>query len=162
MSKINLSVLFKKMQKDDKKEILEFHVQGDELQHSDELVQLAGNIALLEVKNSEVDRITAEFKTLQRDSKKTVLKFNVKGDSEIIKLYTLAGSHVDLLLEPSQMSIEEFEDMDPHEGIDYSVNNDGTVEVVEGQVSIDDLPTGEPDEVTFDDPDLSDPDLLLD
>lgn len=157
MSKIELSVLFKKVQKDDKKEVLEFHVQGDELEHSDELVQLAGNIAVLEVKNSETDPLTAEFKSIQRDSKKTALKFNVRGDSEdrVIKLYSLAGSNVTLFLEPSQMSIEEFQDAaEAHEGIDYSVDKGGTVEVVDGQLSLDDIPSGEPDDVNFDDDDL--------
>ncbi|APC48971.1 hypothetical protein BME96_12555 [Virgibacillus halodenitrificans] len=152
---MKLNVLFKKIQKDDKKEVLEFHVQGDELEHSDELVQLAGNIAVLEVENSEAGQLTAEFKSIQRDSKKTVLKFNVKGDSEdkVLKLYTFAGRSVVLFLEPSQMSIEEFEEATDHEGISYEVNKDGTVEV-EGQLSADDLPTGEPDDVNFDDPDI--------
>lgn len=154
MSQIKLNVLFKKIQKDDKKEVLEFHVQGDELEHSDELVQLAGNIAVLEIEHSEAGQISAEFKSIQRDSKKTTLKFNVKGDSEnIIKLYTFAGSNVSLFLKPSQMSIEEFNEADDHEGIEYGVNQDGTVEI-EGQVNMDDIPQGEDDNVNFDDDDI--------
>ncbi|EQB35031.1 hypothetical protein M948_18170 [Virgibacillus sp. CM-4] len=159
MSKIDLNVLFKKIQKDDKKEVLEFHVQGDELQHSDELVLLAGNIAILEVGGSEAGQLTAEFKSIQRDSKKTVLKFNVKGDSEdkVLQLYAFAGRSVVLYLEPSQMTIEEFEEAaEEHEGIDYSVQKDGTVEVAEGQMSVEDIPAGEPDNVNFDDDDLLD------
>lgn len=82
MSKIELSVLFKKMQKDDKKEVLEFHVQSDELPNANELVTMAGNMATVEIHGSDVGKITAEFKSIQRDSKKTALKFEVKGDSE--------------------------------------------------------------------------------
>ena len=139
MSRIELTVLFKKIQKDDKKEVLEFHVQGDELNHSDELVQLAGNIAILEVKNSEAGKLPTEFTSIQRDSKKTVLKFNVRGDSDkqVIKLYPFAGRNVTLLMEASQMSIEEFEEQ--HEGVGYSVNVDGTVNVPNGQMNMDEL-----------------------
>lgn len=155
MSKIELNVLFKKIQKDDKKEVLEFHIQGDELDHSDELVNMAGNIAVIGVGNSDVDDLPAEFKSIQRDSKKTVLKFNVKGDSDgkVLKLYEFAGRSVTLLVEPSQMSIEEFEEGEPHEGLEYSVDQDGTA-VVDGQLSTDDIPTGEPDNVNFDDDEL--------
>lgn len=157
MSKIELHVLFKKIQKDDKKEVLEFHVQGDELNHSDELVNMAGNIAVIGIENSEVNDLSAEFKSIQRDSKKTVLKFNIKGDSEgkVLKLYECAGRSVVLSLEPSQMSIEEFEDGELREGISYSVNPDGTT-VLEGQMSAEDIPTGESYEVNFDDDDLLD------
>lgn len=153
MSQIQLNVLFKKIQKDDKKEILEFHVQGDELEHSNELVHLAGNMVLVEVEHSEADQLPCEFKSIQRDSKKTTLKFDVKGDSEdqVIKLYAFAGNNVSLLLEPSQMTIEEFEEQ--HEGMEYNVNGDGTVEV-DGQVNMDDIPFGETEEVNFDDDDI--------
>lgn len=139
MSKIELSVLFKKIQKDDKKEVLEFHVQGDELNYSDELVQLAGNIAILEVKNSEAGKLPTEFTSIQRDSKKTVLKFNVRGDSDkqVIKLYPFAGRNVTLFLEASQMTIEEFEEQ--QEGVEYKVNTDGTVELPDGQMNMDEL-----------------------
>lgn len=155
MSKVELNVLFKKIQKDDKKEVLEFHVQGDELPNSQELVNMAGGIAVLDVHGSEAGEFPAEFKSIQRDSKKTTLKFNIKGDSEekIIKLYPYAGRSVTLYLEPSQMSIEEFEEREPHEGIPYSVDQDGTA-TVDGQLSTEDIPTGEPDDVNFDDPDI--------
>lgn len=135
MSKVELNVLFKKLQRDDKKEVLEFHNQSDELPNSETLVMMAGNMANLVIRGSEAEAIPAEFKSIQRDSKKTVLKFEVKGDSQdkIIKLYPYAGRNVDLEIEPSQMSIEEFEE--PREGIEYSVNKDGTVEA-EGQLRI--------------------------
>lgn len=154
MSKVELSVLFKKIQKDDKKEVLEFHVQGDELPSSQELVQLAGSIAFIEVEGSEAGGINAEFKSIQRDSKKTSLKFNVSGGSEdkVIKLYPLAGRSVKLFIEPSQMSIEDFQDAEEeHAGVGYTVENDGTASVPEGQLSLDDIPTGEAGDVAHDD-----------
>lgn len=138
---IELNVLFKKIQKDDKKEVLEFHVQGDELPYSQELVKMAGNIVCIEVLDSESGKFGAEFKSIQRDSKKTALKFNVKGDSDeqMIKLYPFAGFNAKITLEPSQMSIDEFYGEEKHEGIGYNVNQDGTVEVSEGQISFDDV-----------------------
>ncbi len=153
MSKVELKVLFKKLQRDDKKEVLEFHVMGEKLAHSDALVMMAGEMSNLIVGDSEAGVIPAEFKSIQRDSKKTVLKFEAKGDSQekIIKLYPYAGHNVTLTIEESQMSIEEIEEQ--HEGIGYDVKQDGTVEI-EGQVSMDDIPKGEPDEVSFDDDDL--------
>lgn len=164
MSKAELSVLFKKIQKDDKKEVLEFHVQGDELQHSDELVQMAGSIVVLNVTNSPAGEINVEFKSIQRDSKKTALKFNVKGDSDdqMNQLYPFAGRIVTLTLVPSQMSIEEFND---HEGVQYTVEKDGTAAVVPDQITMDEVanesdPFEEkqenPDEDIFDDDDLLD------
>lgn len=44
MTSVNLNVLFKKMQKDDKKEVLMFHVLRDELPHADELLKMPGTI----------------------------------------------------------------------------------------------------------------------
>ncbi len=135
MPKIKLNVLFKKIQKDDKKEVLEFHVLGDQIPYKTELISMAGELAVLEIMEIE---IPANFKSIQRDSKKVVLQFEVKGDSveKIIKLYPKAGSNVDLYLEPSQMSFEDLE-TNNHEGIQYGVNGDGTVEVPENQMSMD-------------------------
>lgn len=132
MSMVSLSVLFKKLQRDDKKEIMEFHVKGEELPNSETLVMMAGNMAHLTISNSEAGSIPAEFKSIQRDSKKTVLKFEVKGDSQdkIIKLYPYAGHNVTINIEPSQMSIEEIEEQ---------VNEEDAVKI-EGQINIDDIP----------------------
>lgn len=156
MTKIELDVLFKKMQKDDKKEVLEFHIIDDEIPHSNELIQMAGGMTVLTI--GEHESLTAEFKKIQRDSKKTVLQFETKGDNEekLIKLYKLAGSYVKLNLEPSQMTIDEFYEGDKDPGIEYNVDEGGTVEVVKGQMSLGDIPAGEPDEVAADDDDLLD------
>jgi len=134
---IKLNVLFKKMQKDDKKEVLMFHVLSDELPHADELLKMPGSIALLNVEESEAGEVGAEFVSIQRDNKKTVLKFNIKRDAEgkVNKLYPHAGSNVSLGLQPSQMTIDEFYE-DDHEGIEYNVESDGSVSVPEGQLSI--------------------------
>ena len=143
MTKIKLNVLFKKMQKDDKKEVLMFHVVSDELPHADELLKLPGTITLITVEESETDPIGAEFASIQRDDKKTVLKFNVKRDTDgkLPKLYPFAGGNVTLSLEPSQMTIDEF--YEDHEGVGYSVDQNGSVSVPEGQISIDDSPEEE-------------------
>ncbi|MBF7147073.1 hypothetical protein [Bacillus toyonensis] len=137
MTKIQLNVLFKKMQKDDKKEVLMFHVLSDELPHADELLKMPGTIVHLTVEKSDVEAIGAEFVSIQRDSKKTVLKFNVKGDTKdkINKLYPFAGENVSITLEPSQMSIDEFYE-EQHEGMEYNVKQDGTTEVAPGQLKI--------------------------
>ncbi|MGZ0131871.1 hypothetical protein ACXKZH_07105 [Priestia megaterium] len=135
---IKLNVLFKKMQKDDKKEVLMFHVLSDELPHADELLKMPGSIALLNVEESDAGEVGAEFVSIQRDNKKTVLKFNIKRDVEgkVSKLYGFAGSNVSLALQPSQMTIDEFYE-DDHESIEYNVDSDGSVSVPEGQLSID-------------------------
>lgn len=136
---IQLNVLFKKMQKDDKKEILVFQVQGDELPQAQNLVEMAGGIVVLSVQAAsfKTGEIQAEFATLQRDSKKTALKFNIKGDNDkaSAELYRLAGMNVELSLQSSQMTIDEFYD-DDHEGVQYTVNPDGTVEVDQGQMTL--------------------------
>ncbi|MED2035560.1 hypothetical protein P4V74_30840 [Bacillus thuringiensis] len=137
MTKVKLNVLFKKMQKDDKKEVLMFHVLSDELPHADELLKMPGTIVYLTVEKSNVEPIGAEFASIQRDSKKTALKFNVKGDTKdkINKLYPFAGENVSITLEPSQMSIDEFYE-EPHKGVEYNVKQDGTTEVAPGQLTI--------------------------
>ncbi|PHG57595.1 hypothetical protein [Bacillus toyonensis] len=103
MTKVKLNVLFKKMQKDDKKEVLMFHVLSDELPHADELLKMPGTIVHLTVEKSDVEAIGAEF--------------------------------VSIILEPSQMSIDEFYE-ELHEGVEYNVNSDGTTDVAPGQLKI--------------------------
>jgi hypothetical protein len=150
MSQAKLHVLFKKIQKDDKKEVLEFHVQGDELPHSDELVQMAGSIVVLNVTNSEAGELNVEFKSIQRDSKKTTLKFNIIGDSKVIQLYPHDGRTVEITMAPSQMSVDDFYDGEEHEGIEYQVNHDGTAAVVPNQMSLEDINHDEEDEGDLD------------
>lgn len=148
MTKTTLNVLFKKMQKDDKKEVLEFHVQGNELPNTQELVGLAGSIVILNVEESNAGTFNAEFVSVQKDSKKTTLKFNIKGDSDdkVIKLYPHAGRSVTLFMEPSQMSVDDFYEEDEHEGIEYKIDKDGTAKVSPNQMTLDDMEQGEENE----------------
>lgn len=139
---INMNVLFKKMQKDDKKEVLVYEVKGDELSEAQSLVEMAGTIVILQASagSNETSEIQAEFASLQRDSKKTSLKFNIKGDNEKAssEYYKLAGMNVNLTMQSSQMSIDEFYD-DDHEGVQYKINQDGTVDVDPNQMTMDEV-----------------------
>lgn len=136
-----LNVFFKLMQKDDKKEVLKFEIPGnDNEQAGRELFDMSGGIVIFSIDGCEAGEVTAEFKNIQRDDKKTVMKFFIKGDSEekAQQLYRHAGRNVKLSVAPSQMSIDEFYGDDEHEGINYSVNGDGTINVDENQLTIDD------------------------
>ncbi|MFP3512969.1 hypothetical protein SB775_25855 [Peribacillus sp. SIMBA_075] len=138
MTKAKLNVLFKKIQKDDKKEVLMFHVQGDELPHPSELLKMPGSITMLNMEESEAGEIGAEFISIQRDNKKTVLKFHIKRDvdGKVNKLYPHAGANVSITLQPSQMSIEEFYE-EPHDGVEYTIDKDGSASVSPNQMKMD-------------------------
>ena len=138
MTETKLNVLFKKIQKDDKKEVLMFHVQGDELPHANELLKMPGSITMLNVEESEAGEIGAEFISIQRDSKKTVLKFHIKRDvdGKVNKLYPHAGANVSITLQPSQMSIEEFY-REQHDGVEYTIDKDGSASVSPDQMKMD-------------------------
>lgn len=127
---IQINVLFKKMQKDDKKEILMFHILTDESKHAAALLRLTGKMTILTVTadKNEYEPIQAEFVNLQRDNKKTVLKFNVATEDEdrVNALYPAAGTNINLLIQPQQLTIDDVEN---HEGIEYEVDHDGTVNV---------------------------------
>ena len=136
MADVKLNVLFKKMQKDDKKEVLLYHVQDSTLPFLDEILKMVGGIAIITVEESEAGEVGAEFVNVSCDDKKTVLKFHIKGGkgSKVDMLYPFAGSHVSLIIKPSQMTIDEF-----YEGTEYTVGQDGTVEVIPGQMEIADV-----------------------
>lgn len=129
-SDIQINVLFKKMQKDDKKEILMFHILSDETKYAADLLRLTGKMTILTVTadNTEYEPIQAEFVNLQRDNKKTVLKFNVATEDEdrVNALYPAAGTNIDLLIQPQQMTID---DVPVDDGLQYEVDTDGTVNV---------------------------------
>jgi len=142
--KTTMNVLFKSMQKDDKKEMLKFEIKGTEDAGEEmELFELSGSIVVLSLKVGGDDvcgDVSAEFISMQRDSKKTVMKFGIKGDREgkAQKLYEFAGRNVELGVAPSQMSIEEFNE--PREGVRGKINPDGTVDVEDkNQVTIDEV-----------------------
>jgi len=132
---IQINVLFKKMQKDDKKEVLMFHILTDETKHAADLLKLTGKMTILTISDDEgpYEPIQAEFVNLQRDNKKTVLKFNVATEDvdRVNAIYPAAGTNISLLIQPQQMSMEDIEA--EHEGIPYEINPDGTVEVNSNQ-----------------------------
>lgn len=132
---IQISVLFKKMQKDDKKEVLMFHILTDETKHAADLLRLTGKMTILTISDDEgpYEPIQAEFVNLQRDNKKTVLKFNVATEDvdRVNAIYPAAGTNISLLIQPQQMSIDDIEH--EHEGVSYEVGSDGTVEVNSSQ-----------------------------
>jgi len=141
MTKLN--VFFKMQQKDDKKEILKFEIKGNDAENTaNELYPLAGSIVIFIIEGCAAGETTAEFMNIQRDSKKTTMKFAIKGDSEekAQELYKFAGRNVTITIQPSQMSLEEFyEEEDGHEGIEYSVDDKGSVNVPDNQLSMDTL-----------------------
>lgn len=110
---IQINVLFKKMQKDDKKEVLMFHILSDETKHATDLLRLTGKMTILTISDDEgpYEPIQAEFVNLQRDNKKTVLKFNVATEDvdRVNAIYPAAGTNISLLIQPQQMSIDELE-----------------------------------------------------
>lgn len=147
MTKVELNVFFKMQQKDDKKEVLKFEIKGNDEENSTKDLHLwAGNIVSFSIDGCDAGETTAEFMNIQRDSKKTAIKFAIKGDSEekAQELYKFAGRNVKLAVQPSQMSIEEFNEQ--HEGIEYSVDKDGTTKISPDQISIDDVDSEEDQE----------------
>jgi hypothetical protein len=156
MSKTQLNVFFKMQQKDDKKEVLKFEIKGQEDGDTATtgLYALAGSIILFEIGGCAAGETSAEFMNIQRDSKKTTMKFAIKGDSErkAQELYKYAGRNVNLSIQPSQMTIEEF--YEGPEGIEYQVDGSGNVEVSKDQMSIDDVEKEEKDEDPFEEKDL--------
>lgn len=127
-------------QKDDKKEVLKFEIKGnDDENASNSLHPLAGSIIVFNIEGCKAGETTAEFMNIQRDSKKTSMKFAIKGDSEekAQELYKFAGRNVKLSVQPSQMSLDEFNE--GHEGIEYKVNQDGTAAVTPNQMSLDEV-----------------------
>jgi hypothetical protein len=139
MAKTTLSVLFKKQQRDDKKEVLKFEFKGsddandNEKPIPDSLFLLAGELVIIELPNTEIGPISAEFAKLNKDSKKTTLDFNLKGDSEAkaLQTYQYAGQHVTLSVEPAQADLTEQvkEEKDDHEGIEYTTDLSGVVNI---------------------------------
>jgi hypothetical protein len=154
MSKTQLNVFFKMQQKDDKKEVLKFEIKGQEDgdESTTSLYALAGSIILFDIEGCAAGETSAEFMNIQRDSKKTTMKFAIKGDSEkkAQELYKYAGRNVNLSIQPSQMSIEEF--YEGPEGIEYQVDGNGNVDVPKDQLSIDDVDENDVDTQEDDDP----------
>lgn len=95
--------------------------------------------------------VKALFKKFNANDKKDVIEFELKGDlsgDQLLALHKLKGGQVFVHISSSQMDIEDLEG-EEHEGINYSVNGDGTVTVPANQMTIDELPkTGQGEEAS--------------
>ncbi|MCI1592473.1 hypothetical protein [Heyndrickxia oleronia] len=139
---VTVKAHFNKQTKDSKKELIQFYVKGED-EKKQELNQLTREVVELEIEGVD-QKLTCEFNKTTKDSKKTVLDFIVKGDTsadQSFNFYRKAGSDVTLIIVESQMSIDEFYNEEPHEGIEYNVDESGNVSVPDGQMSIDDVET---------------------
>lgn len=132
---VTVKANFNKQSKDSKKELIQFYVKGAD-ENKQELNQLCREVVELEIEGVG-QKLTCEFSKTSKDANKTVLDFIVKGDTSADKSYEFyrkAGSDVTLSIVESQMSIDEF-----HEGIDYSVDGTGNVDVDEDQLVLEGL-----------------------
>ncbi|KTD87910.1 hypothetical protein [Paenibacillus etheri] len=117
--------------KDSKKELVQFHVKGDD-EKKPELNAMTRSVVVSNIEGVE-QALTTEFSKSTKDAKKTVLEFIVKGDTSSehsYEFYRKAGSDVVLEVVESQMSIEEFrgdndevDHEEPREGVRGKVNN---------------------------------------
>ncbi len=135
---ITVKAHFNKQTKDSKKELIQFYVKGED-EKKPEINHLTREVVELEIEGVE-QKLTCEFSKSAKDSKKTVLDFVVKGDTsadQSFNFYKMAGSDVTLNIVESQMSIDEF--YEEREGIEYSVDDKGSVNVPDNQLSMDTL-----------------------
>ena len=142
---VSVKAHFNKQTKDSKKELIQFHVKGED-EKKPELNKLTREVVILEIEGVD-QKLRCEFNKSTKDSKKTVLEFIVKGDASAentFNFYKKAGSDVTLNIVESQMSTDDFED-EPHEGVQYTLNKDGTADVAPNQLSLDDVEEKETD-----------------
>jgi FtsZ-binding cell division protein ZapB len=137
MSTVTISATFNKQTKDSKKELVQFHVKGQD-EHKPELNLMCREA--VELRLEGIDQVlTAKFEKKSQDSSKTVLDFILMGNpstSNSFEFYRKSGQDVILTITESQMSIDELKEA--HEGIKYTQNSDGTVDVDQNQLSMDD------------------------
>lgn len=153
---VTVKAHFNKQTKDSKKELVQFYVKGDD-EKKQELNQLTREVVELQIEGVD-QKLTCEFSKTTKDSKKTVLEFVVKGDTsadQSFHFYRKAGTDVTLHIVESQMSIDEFYD-DAHEGVQYTVDKDGTASVTSDQLSLEDVPQDEDEDPFGDEEDLLD------
>lgn len=137
MAKTELNVLFKKMQRDDKKDVLKFEYKNkdddEKIKLPQAIYELVGEMVNIELEGVECDPVSAELKSANADGKKIVLDLSLRGDSanKAADLFLKAGTDVKLFIEPSQTSLEDFNNQkeDPHEGLEYNVDLAGSVDV---------------------------------
>ncbi|QGQ97007.1 hypothetical protein EHS13_20020 [Paenibacillus psychroresistens] len=144
MSAVIVNIEFTEMKKN-KKESLKFTLKGDDSQGiGKRLYDLAGSIVHMEIKDCAVGKFPAEFVDIKKSAKGVVANFLLKGDLSDEKsgqIYSHSGgTAVELTLESSQMSIEDFHDPETEwvetegdekqAGLEVKVDASGTVELV--------------------------------
>lgn len=138
--RVQTNIEFTEMKKN-KKESLKFTLKDDGSNGiGKQLYDMAGNIVNLQIKGCEVGSFPAEFVDIKKSAKGVVVNFLLKGDlndEQSGQIYAHSGGgFVELTVEESQMSIDEF-----HDGVEYSVNPDGTVDTEkdENQMDMDEV-----------------------
>jgi hypothetical protein len=145
MSIVTTNIEFTEMKKN-KKESLKFTLKGDDANGTGkQLYDMAGSIVHMEIKGCAVGKFPAEFVDIKKSAKGVVANFLLKGDlsdekSGLIYAYS-GGRNVELSLEETQMSIEDFHD-DEHDGIEYTVNLDGTINADKDQLNMEEVAAG--------------------
>lgn len=128
------------MKKNSKHQVMKFTYNGEDREgKGKQLYEISGGIVVCQITGCDAGEFNAEFFEQKRTSKGFVMQMRIKGDvnnERAGKIYSYSGRNVELTIQPSQMSIDEFYGDDEDEGLEYSVNGDGTVEVNENQTSI--------------------------
>lgn len=135
MAKQTLNLLFKKIQRDDKKDVLKFEIRSqnkDEKVKSPQAIQeMVGEMVNIEIDGMECGPVSAELAKATNVGKKVVLDMNLKGDNaeKAAALFLMAGTDVTLFIEPAQASLLEGEEakQNDHEGLEYEVDLAGNV-----------------------------------
>ncbi|WP_028562309.1 hypothetical protein [Paenibacillus pinihumi] len=138
---ITIKAHFNKQVRDSKKELVQFYVKGE-----DENSQALNNLVreIVEVSVNGLDSLTAHFIKKSQDAKKTVLDFVINGgasNKHSYEFYKLAGTDIELSIELSDVEPEEFEERQEkyREGLKGKINQDGTVDVDENQMTLDEV-----------------------
>jgi hypothetical protein len=141
MSIVTTNIEFTEMKKN-KKESLKFSLKGDDSNGTGkQLYDMAGSIVHMEIKGCAVGKFPAEFVDIKKSAKGVVVNFLLKGDLSDTQsgwIYAYSGKNVELLLEETQMSIEDFHGED-HEGIKYTSDSDGTINVDKDQLDMEEV-----------------------
>ncbi|MDV2683757.1 hypothetical protein RYX56_05470 [Alkalihalophilus lindianensis] len=128
MSKQTLNVLFKKMQRDDKKDVLKFEIRSkskeEKVKSPQAIQEMVGEMVNIEIEGTKCGPVSAELAKANNDGKKVVLDLNLKGDNadKAAGIFLMAGSDVTLHIEPAQTSLLEEKPKNDHEGVEYAVD----------------------------------------
>lgn len=148
--RVQTSIEFTEMKKN-KKESLKFTLKGDDSKGiGKQLYDMAGSIVHLNIKDCAIGAFPAEFVDIKKSAKGVVANFLLKGDltdAQAGSIYSHSNKNVELTVEESQMTIEDFRDGDEdREGVRGNVNPDGTIDLDneedDEQVTIDEVMQG--------------------